>query len=157
MHDFDHSILDIANDFYEAYKRCAEGKNLHVDEYGRHVAETPAVPTIVNGMFACELYLKSMLPNNDWKGNRSAHNLRYLYQRLPVETKDRLRAIIKPKLDWQNKSFDECLRLISNGFQFWRYIHESEDFGELGLNGTLRVLPAFLESIRAEAKSHFNT
>ena len=25
-YDFDHSILDIANDFYEAYKRCAEGK-----------------------------------------------------------------------------------------------------------------------------------
>jgi len=155
-YDFDHSILDIANDFYEAYKRCAEGKNPHVDEYGRHVAETPAVPTIVNGIFACELYLKSMLPNIDWKGNRFAHNLRYLYRRLPAEAKKRLRVAIEPNLDWQNKSFDECLKLISNGFQFWRYIHESEDFGELGLNGTLRVLPAFLESLREHALSFHN-
>jgi len=42
--------------------------------------------------------------------------------------------------------------IISNGFQFWRYIHESEDFGDLGLNGTLRVLPAFFETFRDFAK-----
>ena len=59
--DFNVSIRNIANDFYSAYKRCIEGKNPHIDEYGRHVMEVVNVPAIVNAAFACELYLKLLI------------------------------------------------------------------------------------------------
>ena len=63
---FEHDILDIANDFYEAYRRCGEGKNPRTDEWGRYVTDVVSVPELVNGLFACELYLKSILPNRSW-------------------------------------------------------------------------------------------
>lgn len=110
FYDFDHSILDIANDFYEAYKRCAEGKNLHMDELGRHVAEIPAVPTIVNGIFACELYLKSMLSINERR--RCGHDLKSLFAHLPIELQDALKEAITAKMSWQFNTFDECLDML---------------------------------------------
>lgn len=148
---FEHEILDIADDFYEAYKRCGEGKNPRKDEYGRYVTDVVSVPELVNGLFACELYLKSMLPEKRWRGP-DGHNLKSLFLLLPRDKQGEMIDEISAKYDWEWHSLDESFDLISNGFQFWRYIHESEHFGELGLNGTLRVLPAFLETFRDFAK-----
>ena len=147
---FEHNILDIANDFYEAYNRCGEGKNPRI-EGGRHVTDVVNVPRLVNGLFACELYLKSMLTEQTWKGP-DGHNLKALFSLLPKETQREMMEAISAKYNWQFHTVDESFEIISNGFQFWRYIHESEDFGDLGLNGTLRVLPAFLETFREFAK-----
>lgn len=146
---FSHTIIDIANDFYEAYKRCGEGKNQRQDEYGRIVADVVNVPTIVNGVFACELYLKSLLPEN--KRRKFGHNIKLIFEKLNLPLQKTMQDEIIANIDWEYNSFDVCLDCLSNDFQFWRYIHESEDFGPLGLNGTLRVLPAFLETFKKYA------
>ena len=145
---FEHDILDIANDFYEAYRRCREGKNPRTDEWGRYVTDVVSVPELVNGLFACELYLKSILPNGSWNKGSNGHNLKSLFLLLPEEKQREMRKAISDMYDWQFHTVDESFDIISNGFQFWRYIHESEHFGDLGLNGSLRVLPAFLETFR---------
>ena len=149
---FEHEIIDIADDFYEAFRRCGEGKNPRRDEYGRYVTDVVSVPELVNGVLACELYLKSMLPNGSWGKGSDGHNLKALFSLLPKETQREMMEAISAKYNWQFHTVDESFEIISNGFQFWRYIHESEDFGDLGLNGTLRVLPAFLETFRDFAK-----
>lgn len=148
---FGREILDVADDFYEAYNRCGEGKNLRIDEDGRQVEDVVNVPKLVNGLFACELYLKSMLPEKRWRGP-DGHNLKSLFLLLPREKQGEMIDEISAKYDWEWHSLDESFDLISNGFQFWRYIHESVDCGKLGLNGTVCVLPAFLETFREFAK-----
>ena len=147
-HNFDHSIIDIANDFYEAYKGCIEGKNFRTDEYGRQTADVVNVPAIVNGVFACELYLKSMLP-----AGTTGHDIEELFKQIPAEKSAQIKRDIEAKLDLQFHAFNDCLHLLANSFSFWRYIHEKADFGELGLNGTLRVLPAFLETLKEYGNS----
>ena len=42
-------IIEIANDFYEAYKRCIEGKNTRKLEDGRICSDVVNIPSIVNG------------------------------------------------------------------------------------------------------------
>ena len=148
---FEHEILDIADDFYEAYNRCGEGKNRRIDEYGRQVEDVVNVPKLVNGLFACELYLKSMLPKKSWKKS-DGHKLKALFLLLPKEKQTEMYEAISAKYYWELLSLEESFDLISNGFQFWRYIHESVDCGKLGLNGTVCVLPAFLETFREFAK-----
>lgn len=139
-YNFEHSILDIANDFHEAYKRCVKGESTHFDEYGRTVQNVVNVPAIVNGAFACELYIKSMLPSDDSWG----HNLYELFYELP----DNLQSLIKAEIECLVCHKDltcECiLNNLSEAFVFWRYIHEKPDFGKFGLNDTLKVLPILL-------------
>ena len=143
--DFDMSIKNIANDFYSAYKRCIEGKNPHIDEYGRHVMEVVNVPAIVNAAFACELYLKLLI-----KSETRGHNLEILYNLLEPSDKYKIRISITEKLkrDSLEKGFDYYLKVISDDFEYWRYIYEKPDFGELGLNIGLRAINCFIEGLK---------
>lgn len=112
--------IEIAKDFYEAYKRCfaANTENQHV-----------AIPAFVNGFFACELYLKSILKSNDITS--TGHNIEELFNQLPTE----LRNTIEEKFSNEAKSieglnsveFSELLKKMSLGFEFWRYIYEDEN------------------------------
>lgn len=61
FYNFDVSIINIADDFFEAYKRCKEGKNPR-SNHGCIAFSVVNIPAIVNAAFASELYLKSMLP-----------------------------------------------------------------------------------------------
>ncbi len=144
--DFDMSIQNIANDFYLAYKRCIEGKNPHIDEYGRHVIEVVNVPALVNAAFACELYLKMLIKDDTTRG----HDLEILFDQLEVDDKDKIRNIITERLKKESleKGFDYYLKGISDDFEFWRYIHEKPDFGELGLNLGLRAINCFVEGLK---------
>ena len=71
-YDLTTDILQSADDFYEAYKRCREVTN------ERHQgSKTINIPAIVNGAFACELYTK-YLANSKLTG----HNLKLLFAEL---------------------------------------------------------------------------
>jgi len=122
-------LLDIADDFYEAYLRCFEGKNHHQDEYGRIVSEIVAVPGFVNGLFASELYFKYLLGDkvNRIKG-KDRHNLNILFNYLDDSIRSELLSI---KIE-DEYSLDKLLLNIGNGFIQWRYIFEegNEKFGE---------------------------
>lgn len=112
--------IEIADDFYEAYKRClaANDKNQHVK-----------IPAFVNGFFACELYLKSILKANDITS--SGHDIEKLFNQLPTE----LQKTIENEFLNEAKSiyvfnsieFNELLKKISLGFEFWRYVYEDEN------------------------------
>ncbi len=112
--------IEIADDFYEAYKRCfaANAKNQIV-----------AIPAFVNGFFACELYLKRILKANDTTS--FGHSIEELFNQLPTE----LRNTIEEKFSNEAKSidglnsveFNELLNKMSLGFEFWRYIYEDEN------------------------------
>lgn len=143
---FETNIIDIANDFYEAYKRCCEGKDSQTDEYGRTISHYVGIPAIVNGAFACELYLKSIIHKKYWKTDK--HNLKKLLSRLPIEKQTQIYNSITSILDLQNYSYDDYLNALSNCFDFWRYIHEKENFGKLGFNETIKALSVFLGLFR---------
>ena len=111
---------EIANDFYEAYKRC------FTENEKKQIVATPA---FVNGFFACELYLKSILRANNIIS--TGHNIEELFNHLPTE----LKKTIENKFSNEAKSinglnsieFNELLKKISLGFEFWRYVYEDEN------------------------------
>lgn len=86
FYNFDVSIINIADDFFEAYKRCSEGKNLRFNEYGATVLSVVNLPAIVNAAFASELYLKSMLPKK-----ARTHNLKDLFYKLSSSIQEELK------------------------------------------------------------------
>lgn len=149
-YDFDTSIITIADDFYEAYLRCVEGKNPTVDEYNRIRYEVVNVPAIVNGAFALELYIKSLSRAGKRKLTKMKHNIKGLLLTLDQSIQDEIRKEIEPKLE-RYQTYDECLDGINDSFVFWRYVHTKKDFG-FGLNDTLKVLPLFLNATRAITK-----
>ena len=148
--DFDTSIINIADDFYEAYLRCIEGKNPTVDEFNRTCYEVVNVPAIVNGAFAIELYIESMSRASKRKLKKMNHNIKDLLLTLDQSIQAEIKKEVEPKLE-SYQIYDDCLDGINNAFVFWRYIHTEKDFG-FGLNDTLKVLPLFLNAIRAIAK-----
>lgn len=119
----------IADDFFEAYKRCLEGKNIHKDEYGRMVGNIVAIPAFVNGLFACELYFKYLLGDKiKILEKREWHNLKKLYNVLDDNIKDKLKAVeFNPEY-----KLEDLLDDIGEGFKIWRYCFEdgNEKFGD---------------------------
>lgn len=150
------SIVDVADDFYETYKRCGEGKNERIDERGRHVTDVVNIPAIVNGTFALELYLKSVITPCQIEPKKLGHNISKIYSKLKPELQQQIRNEIEPKLKGWDQTFDEAIEGIGNGFEYWRYIHEKDDLG-YGLNMSLNVLPLFLDAVRAIIKSNQKT
>lgn len=148
---FDTSIINIAEDFYEAYLRCSEGKNPTIDEFNRTRYEVVNVPAIVNGAFAIELYIKSMSALSNKELIKKRHSIKALLSTLDKPIQDEIRQEVESKLE-EYQTYDECLKGINNAFTFWRYVHTKPDFG-FGLNETLKVLPIFLDSIRLIAKA----
>lgn len=111
--------LDVADDFYDAYKICFNtGSN-----------RIYSIPGFVNGLFACELYLKILVGNkaDSLKGN-DRHNLNFLYELLEPCQKERLKSVYIDK----RYNLEDLLKNIGEGFKEWRYIYEddNEDFGD---------------------------
>ena len=163
-------IIEIAGEFCEAYHRCIENKNPRKDEFERTVTDVANVPAIVNGAFAIELYLKSMIDPSRIKRKRS-HNIdeliSFLDEQLRKEIikkiKEELPKLIKPtnKTKIENKkeiiketyTFEECLEGISNSFEYWRYIYEKENSG-FGFYNILNIIPVFLRVIKEYAEKN---
>lgn len=141
-YDFDKSIIKIADDFYEAYLRCLEGKNETSDGFNTTSYEVVNVPAIVNGAFAIELYIKGLshLSNRELKCKK--HSIKALLLTLEPSIQEDIRKEVELRLD-KNQTHEECLKCIDNAFVFWRYIHTKNGF-DFGLNKTLIYLGIFL-------------
>lgn len=153
MYDFDVSIIKIADDFFEAYKRCKEGKNPR-SNHGGIAFSVVNIPAIVNAAFASELYLKSMLTKEVKK-----HNLKTLFDELPCKIQKELEEKIKPEFDALNwgKDFMGYLVDIDDVFEFWRYIHEKDKpIGYLGnrINECLSIFEIILPKLKIVAETY---
>lgn len=110
--------IDIADDFYDTYKICfSTGSN-----------RIYAIPGFVNGLFACELYLKILIGKkvNKLKGKKR-HNLYALFNLLEDNEKEKLISIKNDR----NYNLEDLLINIGDGFISWRYIYE-DDNGDFG-------------------------
>lgn len=146
---------EIADDFYEAYERCFEGKDTHQDEYGRIVSHIVAIPGMVNGLFAFELYLKYLLGDNLKKlKEKERHNLKCLFNVLDDSYKSKLKLV---ECD-QRYTLDGLLSDIGDGFIKWRYIYEdgNKKFGnDHPFEFTEYFLKNYLPVIREIATNKF--
>ena len=152
-YDFRTDILLIADDFYDAYKRCREGKNpVHFDGAIKYSACN--IPAIVNGAFTLELYFKSMLPPKT-----RGHELKELYDNLSSEIKCEIKDAVTShltKLAW-GKQFEEYLEDLNNVFVDWRYISQKDyAIGYLGnrINEYLQVLEILLPVVKEIANNN---
>ncbi len=150
------SIVDIADDFYEAFERCGEEKNTRRDEFGRTVSDVANIPKIVNGTFALELYLKSFISKRQIRIRKLKHNISDIFFALKPNLQNQIREMVSPKLEEWNQKFDEALYGISDAFVFFRYIYEKSKL-IYGFNMSLNVLPIFLDTVRAIVKSNQKT
>lgn len=117
---FSRDIIQQADDFFEAYRRCTHGENPRKDEYGRLCLSVVNIPAIVNAAFSCELYFKSIIGSK-----AKGHALRELFDQLDVDAQNYLREPINKEFAKNNLfDFDVCLDHISNAFVEWRYIYE---------------------------------
>ena len=146
-------IVDIADDFYEAFERCGEEKNTRVDECGRTVSDVVNIPRIVNGTFALELYLKSFISKRQIRIKKLKHNISDIFFALKPILQDQIREMVSPKLEGLYETFDDALNGINNAFVFWRYIYEKSKL-VYGFYKSLNVLPLFLDAIRTIIKSN---
>lgn len=119
----DINLLDTANNYYEAYKRCIRGEKIDDKIY------FVAIPAFSNGFFACELYLKHILANNGI--NIKGHALMILFKHLPKDMQTWLENMY-----FKNESeflasydikFNDLLEAVSGGFEFWRFIYEDDN------------------------------
>ena len=150
-YDLTTDILQSADDFYEAYKRCREVTN------ERHQgSKTINIPAIVNGAFACELYTK-YLANSKLTG----HNLKILFAELDEKyQKEILDESTSNKLQqiavrYGYDSFDTSFEEMGSIFTEWRYIFEKdcpEGFYGNRMNMYLETLEILL--MRLSAVSH---
>ncbi len=151
--DFRTDIVLIADDFYNAFQRCYEGRNsVQIDGTIKYSACN--VPAIVNGTFALELYFKSMLPHKT-----CGHELKILFDNLTEAIQVEIIEAVTPQLDklsWQ-KSFEEHLEDINKVFVDWRYISEKDyTVSYLGnsINEHLQVLEVLLPIVKNIAYKH---
>lgn len=82
------------------------------------------VPVVVNSAFACELFMKSMLPS-DTRG----HKLDDLFALLDNDIQERIRSFTidkmkKLKPEYSDTDFQNDLLHNNNVFAEWRYFHE---------------------------------
>lgn len=146
--DWSTDIINIADDFYEAYLRCRERKTI-VNDFNDEVRGTIVnVPAIVNGTFALELYLKSYISKKHRR--KLEHHISDIFFALKPNIQDQIRNIVIPKFKNTVLSFDEALKCLNNAFKRWRYIYEKpKDIKYINeFVDVLNSLPLFLNAVR---------
>lgn len=140
-------ILGNATIFRRAYDVLLEKMNSGASELssGNFKPEnildsTLVVPIIVNASFACELFLKSMLPDGT-----HGHELDKLFSSLNQDCQDEIMTYtgVIMKLsnpDYTPEQFRRDLRSSSNNFAEWRYFHEGNS-----QKANLQFITAFLD------------
>ncbi len=111
------------------YKRLEKGaKKLQHDRKnkGAQLDSFLVVPVLTNGAFACELYIKSLLPPNT-----RGHELYDLYNRLDDKLKDNIQKMHLEYMrnyepNYSLEDFYDDLQIHSNVFVTWRYFHECD-------------------------------
>ena len=139
-------ILQQADDFAEAFRRCSKGENPRKDEFNRMCMDVVSIPAIVNAAFACELYLKSML-EQPW-----GHKLKDLFEQLDNETKIQLKNEFDASFSKHPiYNFNVFLNDISDAFVEWRYVFEeshTEGFYGCYINEFLMFFNCFLPIVK---------
>lgn len=105
-------------------------------------SETLLVPYVVNGAFACELYLKGllMLQGKTLQDIKKHHSLSQLYALLDDGTKENLKSSVMRKFTNSNKAFEAYLDDIANAFVEWRYGYENQEVRvDSGENGVINI------------------
>ncbi|MBR4096383.1 MAG: hypothetical protein IKK42_03650 [Oscillospiraceae bacterium] len=100
------------------------------------------VPIVVNSAFACELFIKSMLPTNT-----TGHKLNQLFNLLDSDVQEKIKNttidnIKKTTPSYCRQSFQDDLDNNSNIFAEWRYFHEKNN-----CSANLQFMSAFMNSI----------
>jgi len=134
--DFERSILLQADDFYEAYKRCFEGKNPR-KEGSTTVYSIVAVPAIVNAAFACELYFKCLTGKE-----RRLHNLLGFYSALPEKIRSEIDNCYKQYARDESDTAPKAIGYVDKAFVEWRYLYKKENIHQSNptrLNESLRI------------------
>lgn len=122
MNDFEsifNNLDSIDKKCINAYRRAREFKNISIQSlvYIDGRCFPVLIASMVNVLFSCELFLKSILILND-KKIPSGHSLKKLLKKanLAIEVKNKLNKY----------SFDEELEKIDNSFSEWRYCYEKD-------------------------------
>lgn len=146
-------ILQQADDFAEAFRRCSKGENPKKDELNRMCMDVVSIPAIVNAAFSCELYFKSML-TRPW-----GHKLKDLFEQLDVETQLQLKSEFDANFTHHLVyNFDFVLNDISNAFIAWRYVFEkphTEGFYGCYINEFLMFFNCFLPIVKRIAHERY--
>lgn len=143
------NLLLQAEEFEEAYKRCARGENPYKDETGRIVYHAVNLPAVVNAAFSCELYLKFLIGSKC-----SEHDLERLFQRLNPKLQNEIRDEIASEIQGYPLSFHELLKRAKDVFKEWRYLYErphTDTYLNVYINEYLIFLPLFIETLKRRA------
>ncbi len=131
--------------FYETFlvlRQMIKGENCFIRYY---------VPYIVNGAFAAELALKSILTENEITYKKE-HNLLKLFFLLPKEFRDEIISrfiLLYPMYNQNNLSVD--IVLLSDAFTDWRYSYE----GNVAPMDT-KFADSFITAIARTLEIHYN-
>ena len=163
------SAYDNAIGFANAFRLLLSKTNLNALMQSKSARDASmAVPTIVNGVFACELFLKALLKNPPRNGKK-AHSLIALLDQYDLEQpgkKDHLmhlgvQVMNDASLDVQydESAFQRDLQAMDTAFMSLRYWHEPKQVGagQTYYLGFLNVLISVLdhECCEAHGKSVF--
>lgn len=112
-------VLNSANCFYNTY-RLLETKIQYNCDQSPYI-----IPSIVNSVFAIELYLKAILVYNNISYNKG-HYLNYLFQLLPLEIQNSINEEYQNKIKKKKglclyNTLNEYLKGEYNSFEMWRY------------------------------------
>ena len=143
------NLLLQAEEFEEAYQRCARGENPYKDETGRTVYHVLNLPAVVNAAFSCELYLKFLI------GSKCpGHDLEQLFQRLDPKLQNEIRDEVASEIQSYPLSFDELLKRAKDVFKEWRYLYErphTDTYLNVYINEYLIFLPLLIDALKRRA------
>ena len=105
-------------------------------------------PMVVNYSFACEVFLKAMLYNNEIKVKKK-HGLKDLFEQLPSDLQE---LIQERTVDWCGQWNDAfglpLLREISDAFVIWRYSFENDFSRSASKSIRIGFLTGFSNALR---------
>ena len=142
-------------DEIEMYRTGCEFSNCADLCYNMQIESSCIIPVIVNAAFACEIFLKLLLRQNQIEYNR-VHKLKDLFDILPDNIRKNIKtATIKKYGQWKNIWNIELLDNISNAFYEWRYNYEHDWLKSAVMKIEIGFVMAFKDSLKEQFNDIF--
>lgn len=139
-------------DEIEMYRTGCEFSNCADLCYNMQIKSLCITPVIVNANFACEIFLKLLLRQNQIEYNR-VHKLKDLFDILPDNIRENIKTTTIEKYgQWKNIWNIELLDNISNAFYEWRYNYEYD----WSKSAVMKIETGFLIAFKDSLKEQFN-
>lgn len=139
-------------DEIEMYRTGCEFSNCADLCYNMQIESLCITPVIVNATFACEIFLKLLLRQNQIEYNR-VHKLKDLFDILPDNIRENIKTTTIEKYgQWKNIWNIELLDNISNAFYEWRYNYEYD----WSKSAVMKIETGFLIAFKDSLKEQFN-